>query len=110
MPECPSCGGETSAAFRYCPWCAAPQRLKLVEFFHPHPLVEAETDKALRVSRYQGDEDADRQVRVSIWKHIGRDSVEAEAAISLDDSEAERLARFLEASNTADSSRLSRSP
>jgi hypothetical protein len=25
-------------AFRYCPWCAAPQRLKLVEFFRArHP-------------------------------------------------------------------------
>ena len=106
MPECPSCGGRTEAAFRYCPWCAAPQRLKLVEFFRPHPLLEAETEKALRVSRYLGVDDSERQVRFSIWKDVGRDSAEAKAAVSLDDSEADRLARFLQTGSSAETSLL----
>ncbi len=33
MRCCSECGGELEAAYRFCPWCAAPLRLKLVEFF-----------------------------------------------------------------------------
>jgi predicted amidophosphoribosyltransferase len=62
MRVCAECGGELEAAYRFCPWCAAPQRSKLVEFFRAHP----------------------------------RDGV-AEAAVSLDELEAERLADFLAA-------------
>jgi hypothetical protein len=31
--ECPRCEGWIEERFRFCPWCAAPQRAKLVEFF-----------------------------------------------------------------------------
>ncbi len=74
-------------AFRYCPWCAAPQRLKLVEFFRGRPNEE---DKALRVSRYLHDELDERHVRFSIWS-----DARVEAAVSLEDDEADRLGRFL---------------
>jgi hypothetical protein len=80
--------------WRFCPWCAAPQRLKLVEFFRSHPHFDSERGKALRVSRYLGADDEERQVRFSVWKDMAQ-SAEAEAAVSLDDMEAERLARFL---------------
>jgi hypothetical protein len=75
-------------AFRYCPWCAAPQRLKLVEFFRARE--EEDPGKALRVSRYLHDELEERHVRFSIWNNARVD-----AAISLDDEEAARLGRFL---------------
>ena len=74
-------------AFRYCPWCAAPQRLKLVEFFRGRP---SEDDKALRVSRYLHDDLDERHVRLSIWS-----DARVEGAVSLEDDEAERLGRFL---------------
>ncbi len=87
---CRQCGNGVEDRFRFCPWCAAPQRRKLVEFFAPHPEVESDARKALRVSRYFGDEDTVPQVRFSIW------SVDAaEAAVSLSESEAERVAAFL---------------
>jgi hypothetical protein len=75
-------------AFRYCPWCAAPQRLKLVEFFRARH--GEEKSKALRVSRYLHDELDERHVRFSIWN-----DARVEAAVSLEDEEAERLAHFL---------------
>jgi hypothetical protein len=77
------------AAYRFCPWCAAPLRRKLVELFRPHPALDP--DRALRVSRYVGPEWDEQHVRLSIWNEDGR----AEAAVSLADDEAERLARFL---------------
>ena len=92
MGACPGCGGAVERRFRYCPWCAAPQRLKLTDFFRPHPLID--TGKALRVSRYLGAAPADRHVRFSVWDEVG-DDVRAEAAVSLDENEAARLARFL---------------
>jgi hypothetical protein len=79
------------AAFRYCPWCAAPQRQKLVEFFSPHPAHEADQELALRVSRYLAPDASERQTRISIWHQDGS----ALAAIGLDDEETARLARFL---------------
>jgi len=89
---CPTCQREVERTFRYCPWCAAPQRLKLVEFFPPHPGHEADQELALRVSRYLGADPDERQTRISIWHQDGS----ALAAIGLDDEETERLAAFLE--------------
>jgi hypothetical protein len=88
MHACTRCGGSVGDAFRYCPWCAAPQRLKLVEFFRSAQFEEA--DKSLRVSRYLHDDVAERHVRFSIW-HDSR----VDAAVSLEDDEADRLGRFL---------------
>jgi hypothetical protein len=87
MRVCAECGGELEAAYRFCPWCAAPQRSKLVEFFRPHPRDEG---KALRVSRYLTE---DPHVRFSVWSSEGV----AEAAVSLEEEEAARLASFLAA-------------
>jgi hypothetical protein len=87
--ECGACGGRVEESFRFCPWCAAPQRLKLVEFFRGHAMTERERGKALRVSRYLGG--AERHVRFSVWSGEGV----AEAAVSLDEEEARRLRRFL---------------
>jgi hypothetical protein len=84
MHGCPRCGGSVGDAFRYCPWCAAPQRTKLVEFFGGRG---DESGKALRVSRYVDE----HHVRFSVWDESGV----AEAAVSLDEREAERVAAFL---------------
>jgi hypothetical protein len=85
MTACRQCGSTVADSFRFCPWCAAPQRRKLVEFFRAHP---RDGDRALRVSRYLTD---DPQVRFSVWDEDGI----ATAAISLDEREAQRLASFL---------------
>lgn len=84
MHACGQCGGAVGDAYRYCPWCAAPQRMKLVEFFGG---TGGETGKALRVSRYLDEE----HVRFSVWNESGV----AEAAVSIDEDEAGRLSRFL---------------
>src|SRR3954449_12824127 len=81
---CTGCGEEVEARFRFCPWCGAAQRRKLVEFFWPHPNSPG---RALRVSRYLGDEP---QVRFSVW-----DDGVARAAVSLGEDEARRLAEFV---------------
>lgn len=94
MRQCNQCGGTVERSFRFCPWCASPQRLKLVEFFRPHPLIEGDRGKALRVSRYLGESEDERHVRFSVWDESG-ELVRAEAAVSLDEREAERLADFL---------------
>ncbi len=91
MRVCAECGGELEAAFRFCPWCASPQRSKLVEFFRAHP---ADRGKALRVSRYLTKEP---QVRFSVWSSDGV----AEAAVSLEEDEADRLSLFLGAASGA---------
>jgi hypothetical protein len=90
---CPTCRHDVEPSWRFCPWCAAPQRTKLVEFFAPHPGHAADQDLALRVSRYLGPAPAERQTRISIWHRDGS----ALAAIGLDDAEATRLAGFLTA-------------
>jgi hypothetical protein len=87
MRVCAECGGELEAAYRFCPWCAAPQRRKLVEFFRAHPRDEG---MALRVSRYLTEEP---HVRFSVWSAEGV----AEAAVSLEEDEAARLGAFLAA-------------
>jgi hypothetical protein len=91
VAECAACGARVEESFRFCPWCASPQRLKLVEFFRGHPVTERDRGKALRVSRYLGG--AERHVRFSVWSGAGV----AEAAVSLDESETRRLRRFLAA-------------
>ena len=96
MQSCGRCGGGLEATFRYCPWCAEPQRRKIVEFFAPHPSIE-HPGRALRVSRYLGSLEDERHVRVSIWNESGT----AEAALSLGDGEAERLGGFLVGVTTA---------
>ena len=90
MHACRHCGANVEDRYRFCPWCAQPQRRKLVEFFAPHPDLEPDAQKALRVSRYFGDETTVPQVRFSIW-HVD----EAEAAVSLSEDEAQRLAQYL---------------
>jgi hypothetical protein len=84
VTQCQHCGSELAGTFRYCPWCAAPQRRKLVEFFRG---VDADERKALRVSRYL----PERRVRFSVWDETGT----ARAAVSLDEDEAARLAAYL---------------
>ena len=91
MQACAACGNRVSGAYRFCPWCAAPLRSKLVEFFHPHPAFEGKGGRALRVSRYLGGGADERHVRLSIWD----DESTAEAVIPLEEAEAERMARFL---------------
>ena len=84
MRACTRCGGDVGEAYRYCPWCAEPQRRKIVEFFSA--FMPDERGKALRVSRYV----REGHVRFSVW-----DDGVASAAVSLDDDEAARLARFV---------------
>jgi hypothetical protein len=85
VDACPECRGRIEERFRFCPWCAAPLRRKLVEFFPAHP---RDAGKALRVSRYV---DEDPHVRFSVWDDTGR----VEAAVSVDELEAGRISRFL---------------
>jgi len=94
MNVCARCGGSVADQFRYCPWCAAPQRLKIVEFFRSHRAIEPDRPRSLRVSRYLGPVSEERHVRFSVWSDTG-ERPEAEAAVSLDDGETRRLARFL---------------
>ena len=84
MHACGQCGGSVGHAYRYCPWCATPQRAKLVEFFAG---TGTEAGKALRVSRYT----EEGHVRFSVWDESGV----AEAAVSVDEAEARRLADFV---------------
>jgi hypothetical protein len=89
--ECAACGGRVEQAHRFCPWCAAPQRRKLVEFFRGHQGVDDSADQALRVSQYLDADVPGGHVRVSIWD----ESATVAAAVSINRREAERLARFL---------------
>ena len=84
MTQCRHCGTGIEGDFRFCPWCAAPQRRKLVEFFRG---VDDDSQRALRVSRYL----PEQRVRVSVWDESGT----ARAAVTLDDGEAARLGEFL---------------
>jgi hypothetical protein len=99
MHACRQCGGAIGDAYRYCPWCAAPQRVKLVEFFGG---TGAEAGKALRVSRYL----SEGHVRFSVWDESGV----AEAAVSVDEEEARRVASFLTDGGRAASAETPRAP
>jgi hypothetical protein len=84
VAQCSHCQTEVAGEFRYCPWCAAPLRRKLVEFFRG---ADADSRKALRVSRYL----PEQRVRFSVWDESGT----ARAVVTLDDEEAARLATYL---------------
>lgn len=85
--SCTVCSGDVARAFAFCPWCGAAQRRKIVRFFGAAPAVSGDEGKALRVSRYV----REGHVRFSVWDESGS----AEAAVSLDEDEAARLAAFL---------------
>jgi hypothetical protein len=91
MFQCVRCDRSLSESFHYCPWCGWEQEPKLTEFFHPHAQIERERRGALRVSRYLARAAPKRHVRFSVWNKTG----EAQAAISIDEPEARRLAQFL---------------
>ena len=88
--RCEHCDGEVDATFRFCPWCSRALRLKLVEHFRAHPLIE-KAPAGLRVSRYLS---STHHVRFSVWDASG-----VVAAISLEECEARRLAAFLSTSD-----------
>ena len=92
MRGCERCGGRVEDVFRFCPWCGERRRTKVVEFFRPHPGIDP--DRALRVSRYLGAGREEQHVRFSVWSDSG-EYARAEAAVSLDQAEATRLAVFL---------------
>jgi hypothetical protein len=105
MSRCRICGEEVERSFRFCPWCAAPLRLKVTELFPGLPGPDEE-GRALRVSRYFADDERDPELRISIWSDVhGR--MLADAAVSLDDEEASRLGRFLAESVARDEARTS---
>jgi predicted amidophosphoribosyltransferase len=85
LRACRACGEQVERRYRFCPWCAAPLRRKLVEFFRGHAAIDP--GHAIRVSRYLDE----GHVRVSVWDESG----EAQAAVSLDELEAARLGAFL---------------
>lgn len=84
MVQCPHCEREVAVEYRFCPWCAEPLRLKLVELFRG---TDEDEHRALRVSRYLHEE----RVRFSVWDETGT----ARAAVSLDADEAGRLGAFV---------------
>jgi hypothetical protein len=65
MRQCSGCGEVVASVYRYCPWCATPQRRKLVEFFRG---ADGDSRMALRVSRYLPEE----RVRFSVWDESGK--------------------------------------
>jgi hypothetical protein len=84
MRSCRACGREVRDHFRFCPHCGKSQRTKIVEYFQGHPEIG---DGGLRVSLYVTDP---QHARFSVWR-----GEEAQAAISLDPGESDRLGRFL---------------
>jgi predicted amidophosphoribosyltransferase len=88
---CRSCGQPIEREHRFCPWCATPQRRKVVAQFPPHPDVEA-SGRGLRVSRYLDPADGPPHTRVSIYGADGR----VACVVALDDRSTTDLARFLE--------------
>jgi hypothetical protein len=84
--ECVECGAAVEQAFRFCPWCAAPQRRKLVELFAGARRIDGDAARDLRVSRYLDD----GHVRFSVW-----DGECAEAVVSIEEDELDRLRRLL---------------
>lgn len=101
MATCARCAGEVETAFRFCPWCGHAQRLKVTEFFFGHGEIEGADRRALRVSRYFGTRPEERHVRFSVWSEASPGRTRVEAAVSLEEAEAERVARFLAAAAEA---------
>jgi hypothetical protein len=99
MGTCKECGGEVESIFRYCPWCGHAQRIKLTEFFTGHRRIEADSHRALRISRYLGEDTEERHVRFSVWSEPAPGRTKVEAAVSLDEDEAGRVAQFLAAAD-----------
>jgi hypothetical protein len=99
MRSCKQCGTEIQGAFRFCPWCGHVQRLKVTEFFFGHAGLEAGSRRALRISRYFGEEADERHVRFSVWSEVAAGETRVEAAVSLDEVEADLVARFLATSD-----------
>jgi hypothetical protein len=66
----------------------------VTEFF-PGRSRDGEASRALRVSRYFADEGREAEVRFSVWRDVEHGDMRADAAVSLDEPEAERLLRFL---------------
>jgi hypothetical protein len=89
-PSCRECSRPVESRFRFCPYCAAPLRLKAVEFFPAAPGRAGDGD-ALRVSVYRPGDGLEPQVRVSVWCADG----EATAALSLSEADALRMATFV---------------
>jgi hypothetical protein len=89
--SCVECGRAVERAHRFCPWCGTPQRRKLTAFF-PGSAATGDAERALRVSAYLSADPERRHVRLSIWDEQGV----AEAAVSVGEAEAERLASFLQ--------------
>jgi hypothetical protein len=85
--ECRSCRAEFDERYRFCPWCGAVQRLKVVECFAAFPISSEDDAKGLRVSRYLT---RPGHVRFSIWR-----AGEVSGAVSIGEGEARRLATFL---------------
>jgi zinc-ribbon domain len=100
MVSCKDCGTEIESVYRFCPWCGRTQRVKVTEFFFGHAAIEGDARRALRVSRYLGDETDERHVRFSVWSESELGKTRVEAAVSLDEGEAERVARFLATEET----------
>jgi hypothetical protein len=84
MAQCPHCEREVAVEYRFCPWCAEPLRLKLVEIFRG---TGDDGHRALRVSHYL----QEGRVRFSVWDESGT----ARAVVSLDEAEAARLGAFV---------------
>ena len=86
MRVCAECGGELEAAYRFCPWCAAPQRRKLVEFFRAHPRDEGRGAEGLALPHRGSARPLQRLERTTASPRPRCHSSEQEA---------ERLAAFL---------------
>lgn len=84
MRSCAKCSHEVADDFRFCPYCGAAQRSKVVEYFRGHRGVDGGD---LRVSVYLTEP---QHVRLSVWR-----DERAEAAMSLRPDEAHRLGEFL---------------
>lgn len=87
---CRSCGQPVESEHRFCPWCASPQRRKVVALFPPHPDVEA-SGRGLRVSRYFDPIDGPPHTRLSIYGADRR----VRCVVALDDQSRTDLAQFL---------------
>jgi hypothetical protein len=86
MRTCVRCGTAIEETFRFCPGCGCALRSKVVEYFRGDRRLD---DGDLRVSVYLTEP---QHVRLSVWRQGA-----AEAALSLDPTEAAGLAKFLTA-------------